>query len=240
MAKPAQLVSSLSAFFPCFNEEANLRQMVDDFEAVLPQVAKVYELIIIDDGSTDQTPVIAQELVSRNPHLRLIRHDHNLGYGSSLRSGFAAARYEWTFFTDGDRQFDVQELKSFLPFTQNYHVIIGYRLHRAEGNVRAINARLFKLYIDILFRVHVKDIDCAFKLIKTELLQSISFTSTGAMINSELLYMLKKRREPFKQLPVTHHKRIWGKPTGNNFKVVIKAAFEAIKLYLRLKFNLYL
>lgn len=212
--------------------------MADAFLAILPQIAHQYEIIIIDDGSSDQTGHIADSLAKSNPLIKVIHHPSNLGYGLSLRSGFNAAQYDWTFFTDGDRQFDLTELKAFIPYTQTFNVIIGYRHKRAEGGIRIINARLVKLFTDVFFRVHVKDVDCAFKLIRTDLVHSINFISTGAMINSELLYRLKKMHQPFKQLPVAHYPRTWGKPTGSNPKVLAKAGYEAAKLYLKLKFNL--
>ena len=237
MLKPVTKLSSLSLFTPMFNEEKNLIPLVESLQSILPQIANHYEIILVDDGSRDKTGVIADRLAIRDSHIRVIHHPKNLGYGTSLRSGFSAARYDWTFFTDGDLQFDVAELAKFVPFTQSFQVIIGYREKRADGGLRVFNARLFKLYIDILFRVHVKDIDCAFKLIKTDLIHQINFLSTGATINAELLYRLKKLHQPFKQLPVHHYPRAHGKPTGNNPKVVLRAGWEAIKLYCALKFG---
>lgn len=231
-------LASISAFFPCFNEEKNIQPMADAFLDILPQVAHQYEIIIINDGSTDQTGKIAASLAKSNKLIKVIHHPTNLGYGMSLRSGFAAAQYDWTFFTDGDRQFDLTEIMTFIPHTLTFNVIIGYRHKRAEGGIRALNARLVKLFNNIVFRVHVKDVDCAFKLIRTDLLHSIPFISTGAMISSELLYRLKKMHQPLKQLPVTHYPRTWGKSTGSNPKVLVKAGYEAVKLYLKLKFNI--
>jgi len=230
-------VPSLSVFFPCFNEEGNVVQLIEQFAAVLPQVAHKYEVIVIDDGSTDGTLKRVKEQKKKYSFLRVVSHSKNKGYGASLRSGFAAAKYEWTFFTDGDLQFDVKQLKEFIDWTPDYNVIIGYRLRRAEGSLRALNARLFKVYIDLLFRLHVTDIDCAFKLIRTDILQSLQLLSTGAFTSSELLYRLKKNGEEFKQLPVQHFNRTFGKPTGNSPKVILKAGIEAFSLYVQMKFH---
>lgn len=236
MANETKL-DSLSVFFPCFNEEKNLKPMVDGFMAVLPQITSRFEIIIINDGSRDHTGAVADTLAAGNPHLKVIHHATNLGYGSSLRTGIQAAQYDWTFFTDGDCQFDPKDLKSFVPFTTEYPAIIGFRRERAEGFSRNLNARVFKLFIDLLFRVHVYDIDCAFKLIKTDILQSLPLISTGAMISSEILYRLKKKHLPLKQLPVKHFPRTWGKPTGSNLRVIFRAGYEALKLYLTMKLN---
>jgi glycosyltransferase involved in cell wall biosynthesis len=231
------LLDSLSVFLPLYNEDQNLQPMVTSFMEVLPKLAQDFEIILVNDGSRDQTGPVADALAKTNPHLRVIHHPKNLGYGASLRSGFAAAKYTWTFFTDGDGQFDVSELLHFIPYTDQFNVIIGYRKKRVEGGMRVVNARLYKIYIDLLFRLHVIDIDCAFKLIKTKYIHQIDFLSTGATINAELLYRLKKMHQPFKQLPVTHRRRLHGSPTGNNPRVILRAGLESIKLYLAMKFG---
>lgn len=228
-------LESLSAFFPCYNEEANVEPMAQELLAVLPKAAKKFEIIIINDGSTDATGEIADRLAKKHKNIRVIHHPKNAGYGVSLRSGFSAAQYEWIFFTDGDMQFDLTQLTSFIPSTQAYQVVIGYRTHRADGTIRALNARLFKFYIDLLFRVHVKDIDCAFKLLRRKAIQSLPLQSTGAFTSSEFLYRLKKKGYLFKQIPVNHFPRQFGQSTGNNPRVVIKAALEALKLYVEMK-----
>jgi len=237
LGKSVTKLPSISAFFPCLNEEKNIQPLVEQLATILPKVAKKFEIIIIDDGSTDKTPRIAQQLSSDLPYVRTITHPSNRGYGASLHSGFEAAQYDWIFFTDGDLQFDVSELQKFLPHTQKFSVIIGYRIKRAEGNLRAFNAKMFRLFIDTLFRVHVKDIDCACKLSKKNSLYDVFLDSKGAMISAEMLYRLKKKRLPFKQIPVTHYPRKFGKPTGNNPKVVIRAGVEALRLYLHMKFG---
>lgn len=232
-------LSSLSIFFPCYNEEPNVELFVKEALEVLPQIAEKFEIIVVNDGSSDKTAEVADNLAKNNNMIRVIHHEQNKGYGAALRSGFRAAKYDWVFFTDGDLQFRLEQLKKFIKHTKDYDVVIGYRKNRADGAFRAFNARLFKLYIDILFRVHVRDIDCAFKLFKTEVIKSIELTSSGAFISAEFLYKLKKKHEAFRQIPVDHHERRYGNPTGNDPKVVIKAGFEALSLYLSMKFGLF-
>lgn len=229
------LLPSLSIFFPCYNEEQNIGLLIAQAQTLAPQLAHQYEIIVVNDGSQDTTAAVVKDLAQRDPHIRLVVHEKNLGYGMSLRSGFRSARFEWVFFTDGDGQFDIHQLKEFIPSTQSSDVVIGYRTNRAEGSLRALNARLFKVFIDILFRVHVKDIDCAFKLLKTDLVQSLPLQSTGAMISAEILYRLKKKHVSLTQLPVRHLPRKFGQPTGNNLSVIIKAFHEAFRLYLSMK-----
>ena len=227
------MLLSLSLFYPCYNEEKNVESAIINALEILPKVANTYEIIIVNDGSCDRTKKLAENIAVAHKEVKIINHLQNKGYGAALKTGFANSQYEWVFFTDGDLQFDLNQIEEFLPFTNAYQVIIGYRPHRAEGEVRALNARLFRLFVDALFSLHVKDIDCAFKLIKNEAVKKISLESNGAMISAELLYKLKKIGYKFKQLPVKHYPRKHGKPTGSNLKVIIKAGKEMVVSYFR-------
>jgi glycosyltransferase involved in cell wall biosynthesis len=236
MAKIIKL-KSLSVFYPCYNEQQNIPIFIKQALNFLPEIANKFEIIIINDGSRENTKRIVLDLIKINTNIKLVNHSKNLGYGAALRSGFRKSSYDWIFFTDGDLQFDIRQLKNFIEFTDEYRVILGYRKKRAEGRLRSFNAKLFKIFIDILFRVHVKDIDCAFKLIRADVIKPIKLSSTGAFTSAEFLYKFKKRGVHFKQLPVNHYKRKFGSPTGNNVGVIIKAGIEAFKLYLKIKWE---
>ena len=234
---PIKKLSSLSVFFPCYNEEKNVPIVVNQALQILPKFAQKFEIIIVDDGSTDHTRKVADQLSAQDERVRVISHDHNLGYGASLRTGFNESQYDWIFYTDGDSQFDLAELERLVKKSTKNQVILGYRANRAEGWHRQLNTHLFKLYIDLLFRLHVKDIDCAFKLIKTDLIKSLDLFSAGAFTSAEYLYKLKKQGIKFVQVPVTHYPRQHGQPTGARLDVIIKAVRDAMKLYLKIKFN---
>jgi glycosyltransferase involved in cell wall biosynthesis len=240
MAVTKQLfkLPSLSVFYPCFNEQENLPLVVSQALEILPLVAKKFEIIVVNDGSTDQTKQVAQKLAVNHKVIRVVSHQQNRGYGASVRTGFKSSKYDWIFYTDGDGQFNLEELKVFVKYVQDYQIIVGYRQKRAEGFKRILFARLYKFYIDCLFRVHIKDIDCAFKLIKAELIKDLDLFSNGAFISAELLYKLKKKRIKVKQLPVTHYDRVYGKSTGASMKVITIGLWEPLKLYLKMKFNL--
>lgn len=230
-------LKSLTVFFPVFNEEDSIPFLIDSTSKIISKLAVDYELIIIDDGSTDQSLKIAKQLTEGKKQWRIIAHPKNLGYGEVLKTGIKAAKKEWLFFTDSDLQFNLKELADFLPYTNQFQAIIGYRTKRAEGFSRSLNARLFKAYIDLLFRLHVKDIDCAFKLIKTDLLKNLTLNSGSAFTSSEILYRLKKKKIKFKELPVSHYPRRYGEASGANIEVIIKACYEALITYLHIKFK---
>lgn len=228
-------LESLSVFFPIYNEVANLAPLIDSAEAIIPSLAKKYECILINDGSDDGSEETASSLIKDKKNWRLVSHQKNLGYGEVLKTGIREAKHEWLFFSDGDLQFDLKELRGFLPYTDKFAAIIGYRHKRAEGFRRSLNARLFKIYIDLLFRIHVKDIDCAFKLIRTNLLKKLQLNSGSAFTSSEILYRLKKAGVKFKEMPVTHYPRRYGQATGADVKVIMKACLQALKTYLKIK-----
>ncbi|MBD3250405.1 MAG: glycosyltransferase [Candidatus Pacebacteria bacterium] len=231
-------LNSLSVFFPCFNEAANLPLLIEQAQKEVPKLAKKYELIIVNDGSSDDTLEVAAALQKKYPQLRLVSHQQNLGYGEALATGFQESRFDWIFFTDGDNQFDLSELAEFIPYAGQYQVVIGYRKNRAEGWTRQIYAEILKLFVKLVFRLHVKDVDCAFKLFKAEVIKPLELISTGGFVSSEFLYRLKKQGIEFKQLPVTHLPRQFGTPTGNSLRVLVKAGWDALRLYFKLKLGL--
>lgn len=231
----ARRLSSVSVFFPAYNESKNLPTLIHRADAYISSLTNAYELIVINDGSTDNSLSVIKKLQTQYSKLRVISHPINLGYGAALRTGFQEAQFDWIFFTDADLQFNIQELERFIPHTTTHDVIIGWRKERAEGKGRALNAYIFKKYIDVLYRLHVRDIDCAFKLMKRSVVQSIQLESVGAFTTSELLYKLKKKKVQFMELSVTHHPRKHGVPTGAKLSVVLRAFWESFSLYVRMK-----
>jgi glycosyltransferase involved in cell wall biosynthesis len=225
---------SLSAFFPAFNEERNVPLMVERLTAVLPRVADDYEIIVVDDGSADRTGAVADELAAADPHVRAVHHPVNRGYGGALKSGFAASRKAYVFFTDGDGQFDVAELERLTPFVPDYDVVVGYRLDRAEGGLRKLNAGLWNLLVHRLFRIPARDVDCAFKLFKREVFDVVRVEAEGAMISTEILARTVRAGFRVHEVGVHHFERQHGKPTGANPLVIARAFYELFKLRRRI------
>ena len=157
---------NLSVFFPAFNEEENITSLVTSAYELLKEIAEQFEIIIVDDGSRDRTSFIVKELAIRYPEVRLIQHSHNLGYGAALISGFKHCRYELVFFSDADNQFCLRDLRGFLGLIQDCDAVLGYRKKRSDSLFRSINTWAWTLLVNILFRIRIKDVNCAFKLFR--------------------------------------------------------------------------
>ena len=231
-------VPRLSWFFPAHNEEANLEPLVEEAMAVLPSLAEQWEIVIVDDGSGDRTPEIADRVAAANPGVvRAVHHEVNQGYGAALRSGFAAARYELVAFTDGDRQFrveDVGRLIARMAEADAPDVVAGYRIQRADPLVRTVYARLYRLANRIFFGLRIRDVDCACKLFRREALEGIRVESGGAFFSAELLIKLRASGASVVEVGVPHYPRTAGSPTGARPAVVLRAVRDFWALRIRL------
>ena len=222
--------TSISVFFPCHNEAASIKSLVEKTTRILEAITSDYEIIIVDDGSTDQTPQIADELAKANAGVRTVRHETNRGYGAALQSGFRAAQKQLVFYTDGDAQFDVAELPPIVPLIEQCDIVSCYRKKRTEGPLRKLNAFCWGKLVNIVFGMKIKDIDCAFKLYKREIFDNIKMKSTGALIDAEILARALRRGYTVKQAPVTHYPRLAGQSSGANIAVILRAFKELLKL----------
>ena len=222
---------SISIFFPAYNEEKNIGRAIEESLEALSKLTDTYEVIVVDDGSRDRTAEIVKSFVQKNNHVRLVQHDKNKGYGEGLKSGIRASQYDYVFFTDSDLQFDLNELSLLTEYIPEYDVVIGYRKNRRDSFIRLINAKLWNLANKIMFGLKVRDIDCAFKLFRRDILNKVNLTSGGAMISAELLLKLHHLGASIKEVGVTHFPRTEGSPTGAKPKVIIRAFEEMWRLY---------
>ena len=231
----------LSYFFPAHDEEANLEGLVAEALEALPALAERFEIVIVDDGSKDATPALADALAATHPEVRAVHHPSNLGYGAALRSGFAAARFGVLAFTDGDRQFRVADLGRLLealdlpaPGGVAPDVVVGYRLRRADPLVRTVYARLYRLANRIFFGLRVRDVDCACKVFRRPALEGIAVESGGAFFSAELLIKLRAGGCRIAEVGVPHYPRVAGRPTGAKPSVIMRAVRDFWSLRLRL------
>jgi glycosyltransferase involved in cell wall biosynthesis len=233
---PAPRLAALSYFFPAHNEAANLRGLVEEALGTLPALADAFEIIIVNDGSRDETPAIADELAAAHPEVRAVHHPTNLGYGAALRSGFAAARHDHLAFTDGDRQFKVADLGRLIErlAAGDADAVVGYRIRRADPLVRTVSAKLYRLANLIFFGLKVRDVDCACKLFTRASLEGVNVESGGAFFSAELLIKLRARGRRLAEVGVPHYPRTAGSPTGAKPQVVFRAVRDFWALRLRL------
>jgi glycosyltransferase involved in cell wall biosynthesis len=231
-------VPALSYFFPAHNEEANLRPLVEEAMRVLPGIAGTWEVVIVDDGSRDATPSIADELAKAHPGVvRAVHHPTNLGYGAALKSGLRAARHELVAFTDGDRQFrvaDLGRLTARFAEADRPDVVVGYRIRRADPLVRTVYARLYRLANRIFFGLRIRDVDCACKLFRRDALAGLRVESGGAFFSSELLIKLRESGRTVVEVGVPHYPRTAGSASGARPSVVLRAVRDFWGLRLRL------
>ncbi len=229
-------VPALSWFFPAHNEEANLRGLVAEALETLPSLAETFEIVIVDDGSRDGTPEIADELAAADPRIRAVHHPRNLGYGAALRTGFAAASHELIAFTDGDRQFKVADIGRLMAryAAGGADVVVGDRIKRADPLVRTLYAKAYRLANRIFFGLRVTDVDCACKLFRRDALEGINVESGGAFFSAELLIKLRASGRTVVEVGVPHYPRTAGSPTGAKPQVVFRAMGDFWRLRLRL------
>jgi len=231
-------IKSLSVFFPTYNEEGNIKSTVTKAKAVLQKYVENWEILIVNDGSTDRTKEISEELSMEDERIKVFNHEVNRGYGASLKSGFYNAKYPWIVFTDSDGQFDFSEINSFFEKQQetNADLVIGYYKKRKVSKFKIITSRMWEIAVMILFGLHVHDIDCGFKLVSKKVIDKIPKLESerGAFISSEFLIKAKKSGFKIVEIPVTHLPRLQGKGTGRNIKVIIQSFIDLLKLWKKL------
>lgn len=235
MEKPPLKPLSLTIFFPCFNEEGNVERVTRQAVEVGRQIADDLEVLIVDDGSRDRTGEIADRLAAEIPVVRAVHNQPNRGYGGALQRGFREATKNWIFYTDGDGQFDLNELPDILPLLADHDVVSCYRLKRQDPWLRKLNAFAWTTLVNLLFHIRLRDIDGAFKIYPKPFIDAIELHSTGALIDTEMLAKARQWHLKIAQRGVRHYPRIAGQQTGANLRVILRAFKELFKLRTRIR-----
>ena len=227
-----QRLSFLSCFFPAFNEEATIGALLDEAVATLPRFADRWEVVVVNDGSSDRTAEMVAEYARRHPEVRLASHDTNLGYGHALRTGLRSCRGDFVFFSDADRQFRLEDIARLLPLLDGVGVVVGFRLKRRDPWHRLVIARVYHVVIRTLFGVHLRDIDCAFKLFRREVLDAIvdKLESRSAFISPELVIRAQQAGFRVAEVGIPHYPRTAGTPKGATPKVIARTIGEIVRL----------
>ena len=196
----------------------------------LRRISTDFEIIIVDDGSRDRTGEIADRLASEIPQVRAVHNRPNVGYGGALQRGFREATKSWVFYTDGDGQFDVDEIDSLLPLLDRYDIVSAYRLNRQDSFIRMCNGFGWTILVNLAFGLRLRDIDCAFKIFPRKLFDEIEMKSLGALIDAEILARAKRRGYTIGQVGVHHYPRKAGEQSGANLRVILRAFKELLIL----------
>lgn len=204
---------SISLILPAWNEREGISTAILEADAALGKIASRYEIIVVDDGSTDGTGTIVDQIALSRPAVRLVRHAQNLGYGAALRSGFAAAEMDLVVFTDADCQFDLTELDRFVLLSQQYDVVCGYRIDRKDTPLRCIYSAVYNQLVRLLLRTGVRDVDCAMKMFRRDVAKDLTISGNGFLVNSELLTQAKQQGRTVVEVGVSHRARTHGAST---------------------------
>ncbi len=204
----------LSVVLPAYNEEGNIERAVRDAAAACQRLVREFEVVVVDDGSRDRTPVILAGLERElERRLRVVRHATNLGYGAALRDGFAAARGELVFYTDSDNQFDLAELADVLPLMQDADVAVGYRLDRQDTALRKLSSAFFNALTCRVLGLHLRDLNCSFKLFRRRVLDGLRFDSNDFFVDAEMMARICGAGWRCVQRGVRHRPRTAGRST---------------------------
>lgn len=232
-------LNGLTVFFPCYNEEKNVERTVEAALKIVPSVASKWEMLLIDDGSKDNTGKVIDKLAKKHKNVRAIHHEVNRGYGAALKSGLYNAKYEWITFTDADGQFDFSEIYNFIQTQEKTKadLVVGYYKKRQVSKFKILTSKMWELAVFILFGLKVHDIDCGFKLISKKVVDTVpQLTSErGAFISSEFLIKAKKKGFKIVEIAVSHYPRAAGSGTGRNLNVIIESFKDLFRLWLTLK-----
>ena len=225
----------ISVFFPAYNDARSIGKLVEDAFEILPGLTDTFEVIVVNDGSPDETREVLEALQTKYRALRVVEHETNRGYGGALRSGFRAARYELVFYTDGDGQYDVRELVKLHPLlTDEVDVVNGYKIERTDKMNRKVIGGFYNQLAHFLFSLPIRDVDCDFRLIRRAILGTINLYSTSGSICVELVYKLRKAGAVFEETGVNHYARQYGKSQFFTVRRVSKTLFDFFLLWLRL------
>lgn len=226
---------TLSLVFPAFNEAENLPALLESAISIGEGLALDFEIVIVDDGSEDESGELLLASSARDPRIRAVHHAANRGYGAALRSGLREARGDLVFFSDADLQFDLAEIQRLLEHAEDFDIVAGYRSPRRDPWIRRAIAEVWGAVVRLLFDLPVRDIDCAFKVFRRHAIDAIPIESIGAFINTEILVRANREHLRIHQVPVSHRRRQHGRQSGANPRVIVRALIELATLYGELR-----
>lgn len=225
----------MTVFYPCYNEEANVERVTLAALRACERLFDDYEVLIVNDGSRDRTGEIADRLARVHPRVRAVHNQPNRGYGGALARGFREASKPLIFYTDGDGQFDFEEIERILPLLDAHEIVSCYRLSRRDPWPRKVNAALWGALVNVVLKIGLRDVDCAFKIYPKSFIDRIELRSTGALIDAEMLAKARRLGYSIGQLGVQHYPRTAGAQTGARLSVILRALRELLGLHAHIR-----
>lgn len=227
-------LTSLSLVMPAHNESENLRWLLPRVKEVLPRLAERFEVVIVDDGSTDGTGDVARSVAKDlGMALKVVRHEHMSGYGAAVGDGLRAADLDYVAFTDSDGQLDVADFAKLVPLLADADMVAGWRMTREDPAFRSVISGVFNQLVLWTLRIDVRDVNCALKIIKGPVLRRMTLHSRSALINAEMYWKVGRLGGKYRQVGVPHHPRTMGRRSGGRLIPILRASKELIQIRFR-------
>ncbi|MCK4353172.1 glycosyltransferase family 2 protein [candidate division WOR-3 bacterium] len=224
-------------FFPVYNDWGTIGSMVALAVSTAESLTKKYEIILVDDGSNARTKQILSILEKQFNKVRVIHHPKNMGYGAAIRTGISNCKYEYIFYTDGDAQYDVSEIKNLLPFMRcNIDMVNGYKIKRMDPLYRVIIGRLYHYIVKFAFGLPLRDVDCDFRLMRRSIFNKVNLVSDSGVICVEMIKKIHNAGFKFAEVPVHHYYRMSGKSQFFSLRRLLRIGKDLLKLWVSLVF----
>ncbi len=225
----------LSVFFPACNDAATIASLVIAAVQTAARLTPDFEVLVINDGSTDATASMVDELARLYPQVRVVHHDRNRGYGGALRSGFAAATKDFIFYTDGDAQYDPREMERlWARMEAGVDLVNGYKISRSDPLHRVFIGRVYHYTVKLLFGLRVRDVDCDFRLIRRAVFDRVSLEKNSGVICLEMMKKIQDAGFTIAEVPVHHYHRVYGKSQFFNFRRLVHTGIDVFRLWREL------
>lgn len=235
MTVPAQDKPGLSVFFPAYNDSGTIASLVIVAVKTAQRLTRDFEVIVVNDGSVDRTPEIAEELARVYPQVRVVHHERNRGYGGALRSGFAAATRDLIFYTDGDAQYDPAEMEALWnALGRDVDMVNGYKISRSDPLHRVVIGRIYHHTVSLLFGLRVRDVDCDFRLMRRAIFERVTLHKNSGVICLEMMKKIQDAGFRIAEVPVHHYHRAYGRSQFFNFRRLFKTAVDVARLWFGL------
>lgn len=228
-------ISGLTIFFPAYNDGGTIPSMVLTAQIAARAITDNYEIIVVNDGSQDHTPLVLEELERQIPQLRVIHHPQNKGYGAALRTGFASASRDWIFYTDGDAQYNPLELHLLVEALRpGVDVVNGWKINRNDPFIRVLLGAVYNFGVKLLFGIHLKDVDCDFRLMRRSIFSTVELESNTGSICVEMIKKIQDAGFRFAEVPVSHYHRQYGHSQFFNWRRLLRTVRHLLALWKKL------